>query len=421
MAIRMDSNTQEDFQQVIKHYGLENLPEAQAASEETPVSEPPSESKEEPGGEPAGEPKDKSAAPPEEVKTETTQEAPPVGETEDEKKRKSGWARKVEKLTAQVDAIREQLESERGNSRGLQERLEEAERRLADATGSEPEPEVEQGPVRPKRPKTPTLAEHDGDYEKWSAAMVQHDVLLDKYEEEMEQYRTQVTERAIAENSARAEQQLRENEIVRSFVDRRDAGKKILAESLDSEEVSWAELFGDGNGNPGIVRDSFMDAPADNPQGGAAAARDWINRKSKNPALLLYHFGLDSIHSGAENQRFRDMDAFDQIVELKALDERLGAEIAAKKNGRTEAAPPPRQERTPQQEPPARTQPRPAHRVPEPPIPTVGGHSIRATADSTAQLARLYEEGRKTGDMSAYRQAREQQRAAEVAAGRIRP
>lgn len=335
-----------------------------------------------PGGEAPAEPVVEIAPATEEGKDK--QEPPPAAGDEPvvvepaKPKAKGGFQVKIDKLTAQ-------LENARADKTKTLEEVEVLRAELAQlkATGSpaaEPA-KVETGPVKPKRP---TLAECDGDYDKYEAAMEEYDGKLSVFHQEISAKTAKdaiAAERADREENTRKEAQ---KVAFDSFVDRRTKG---AAEFEDFQDV----VDSVPEGSPDIMASSQI-------------AHDFILFKSKEPAALIYALAKDMVENGGElNTRLKGMDAYDVVLELKAM----GDEYAAKRGPAKPAVVTPKVTATapaaaaapvPAEVPVVR---QPAQPPPNRPIAPLGGRGASPITTDTLAAAT------QRGDMKAYRKLRE--------------
>lgn len=382
--IQLESNTatDEELQSALASLGVEAPPEEKPVEVPEPQSEPTGE----PGDKVAAEPEGKTEPVTEPVKKES-QEVPP-GEPE---KAKGGWARKVEKLTARIDSLQDRLEEKSGGEERLRAELAEAKAELAKANTVKPAEEVK-GPVRPKRP---TLAECDYDQDKLEAKMGEYDDLVDAYHKEVA---TQSSEEAVKKERERQAKDAADAKIQAAndaFAARRDAGK--------THYPDWQEVLDDA-GDAVTVADK------------SEAVQSYIASKTKNPADLIYFFLKDlRDNDGAENERIAALDPFDQLFELKAIEERITKDRAV-------VVTPPKKEEPPKAaaadtpKTPVKEQPKPT-KTPDAPIETLGGRTVANPGNFQKRLedASKLDDGGKE-----YRKIRNEQKVAEArATGRV--
>jgi hypothetical protein len=368
MAVEIASNTQSEAEltEALVANGY-TVVEGEKEEEAKPAEE---VDKSEPAGEPGekipAETEGKTAAEAEPAKDksqETSQEDKDKAET---KKSKGGFQAKVEKLTQRLDEAREELELERGDKTKLRQKVEELEAKLAGITApAETAKPAEL--VKPKRPEMPDPSDVDFDPEKYSALRKKYAEDMAKYDDEMETYREALTDKKVREareadqaDYRERERKRQENEAMMQFALRKEKDEgfyedfKEMTNSLSEEQ--------DNNTVMGKSPQAYF----------------FIMNKAQHPADLLYYFAKDMAENdGEENDRIKAMDPFDQIIELKALGDRLAAEreaaVAAKATppkGETKTAAAAEPEK---KAPPAKERPR--VETPDAPISPVGARA----------------------------------------------
>jgi regulator of replication initiation timing len=366
MAAHIDANfgTEEELQAALASLGMETDPVEAPKPEETPAPDAKTEP-EVPGVDPAEAGENAAGTEPAPKDTQ--------GETHEERERKAkgGFKAKLDKLTAQAETLRAEIEEKNGNESRLRAELEDVKARLAELKP----PEAAKPAAEPVKPKRPTLASFEFDQEKYEEA-------LDKYDSDLTAFHKAVADQAIAagleaerQRQADREQAAEAERHFKEFTDRRDADR---ANYDDYDEV--LSLV------PKDESDSLMSV--------SEPARAYIQRKSKHPADLIHYLATDYVYGDKEeNQRLTSLDPMDQIIELKALEDRLVAErTKGKTTPKAEAAPP--------------AKPKPAQRTPEPPIDPVGGR----TAGTVGNLEKQAQDAADRGDSKEYRRIRDLQR-----------
>lgn len=375
MAITIESNTEttEELNAGLASLGFEPE-EATARSskpEGTKKEEKPSESTEKLGEKTAEATEGKS-----EPVTETgkTQEIPP-GETEAEKaKNKGGWQRQIDKKTAQVETLREELEEERGDKTRLRDQLAEAKRELEALRGTSATVETEKkdiGPIRPKRPEVPDLASMEYDTEKYEKAMKVYRAAEVKFDDDLDAYHKAMNEKTVkdaleAEKVSKAEERraTEQARVEKEAAERLDAGRKALG-------TEWDDTYEALPKDAKLALDDSIDA------------KDYILLDAAHPALLYMFLFKDYLENDSkEGKRIAQLSPKKQVAELARIEDRLFAES---KGTKTEE--PPKVETKPAQEPPAKPAVKPA-KVPDEPIDTLGGG--RAIAGTS--LTSLYKQ-----------------------------
>ena len=267
--------------------------------------------KSEPEGEPGekipAETEGKSAATTEVVE-DKSQETPQV--EEGKPKPKGGFQAKVEKLTAKADRLMEELEEERGSKTALQRQLDAVNAELAALKPAEAK--VDEGPVKPKRPKRSDV-EFDED---------RYEALMDKYEDEMNAYYVAVADKKAQEavsgyevnaQAARAEAAYRER-------------IRISAKDIPDYDEVIARL-------PTETDSSKIELPA--------VVRGYIMSKTEHPAALMHFLAKDYLdNDGEELARLSKLDEYDQLIEIREIETRLvGEQKTAKKAPKEPTAP----------------------------------------------------------------------------------
>ncbi len=387
MAITLESNSvsEQELKDALTSFGLdidkEEAPGSgePAKGEETPVP------KGEPGAKAAAEPEGKSEAGSEPV--DKSQETPP------ETKAKGGWQRKVEKLTAQLEGVRDQLEEKTGNEAKLRQDKLDLERKIAELSASGPDAAPKDDGI--KRPVRPTLAGMDYDNEKLEAAMADYDEAVDKY--------TRAISEKTAKDTLEADRVAREKKAAdEKAADELAAfGKRV---ETDKEAIpDYQEVLDELPKGAHTVLDS------------SDAVVKFIKSKTKIPAALIHYFAKDLLdNDGAESTRLEAMDEIDQVLAMREIESNILQSRTAKNKPPEPAAPAKAETRTP--EPPVKERPKP-QQVPDAPLETLGG---RGTSANAGNLDRQIEEAAERGDGKEVRRLRSlQQVAAARAAGRI--
>lgn len=382
--VTLESNiaTEAELKEALSSFGIET-PEPEPATNE-PAKEA-TETPGEPGGKPAAEPEVKPAA--EAVPAETTtQEVPPGEPGENAKKAKGGLQRKVEKLTAA-------LEDERGDKAQLKADLDAAKAKLAEIEKTT-KPAESAKPAEPVRPKRPTKASVEFDEDKYEEAM-------SKYDEDLDTYFKAVTDKAKAEAVATTEAKLAQTQaeqkasaVMDAFVTRKDAGKAAY--------LDWDETLDAMPKDAKTVADT------------SDHVRAYILSKSKQPADLIMYFAKDYLEDdGTESERIGAMDAYDQILELRAIEMSIAEKRKAPIVTSKKETPPPA---AAQAEPPAKPKP-PAQRTPDAPIEPV---SNRGASADPGNLNQQVQAAAERGDGREVRRLRDLQKVqAARAAGRV--
>lgn len=311
VTITSDTEPKQDLKDALIANGLTvNEP----AKTEEPVKPVDDKSKSEPEG-----------APGETIPAETKGEAPATTEVVEDKsqgtpqgeqpkpiekeKAKGGFQAKIDKLTAKAEALVEQLEEERGSKTVLQKQLDAVQAELAALKPAEVK--ADEGPVRPKRPK---LSDVDFDQDKY-------DTLVDKYEGELDAYYA-----AVADNKAK--------EAVSGY-EQTAAQARHQAEWLGRINEDKKDIPGYDDLIAALPDESVN--PIKIPQVIAA----YSEHKSKHPGHISAFLAKDYLENdGAELARLSKLDEFDQLIEIKAIEDRLVSEAkAAKKSATKEAEP----------------------------------------------------------------------------------
>lgn len=384
--IESNSATDEELKEAMKYAGIDPL-----------ADEKPTEVVEEPKTEPEGEPGDKVAAEPEgktapvtEPEKKPSQEAP-AGEPE---KAKGGWARKVDKLTAAVDSLKERLEEKDGNEAKIRAELEAAKAELAKAKAS---PEVKEvGPVKPKRPSRGDLSEWDYDENKYEQALEKYDSDLDTYHREVSNHSSEEAVKKERERQAKETEEAKVQASNEAFGKRLDPGKANYSD--------WKDVF-DEIGDRESSGEKTLVAKSD-------IAAGYIWNEAENPADLLYFIAKDHLESdGSEADRLMSLSPFRMVIELKAIEDRIKREREAA------TAPPAEPAKAAAETPktPVKETIRPL-RTPDAPIEPVGGRTTANPGNLDKQLM----EASERGDGREVRRIRDLQRVtAAKAAGRI--
>ena len=243
--ITVDTNTQRanEVLDAFKAHGYEPVEEKKP--EPKPEAKT-TESAEAPGDKIPAEAAGGTDAPVVETKTQETDPAP-TQTTPEPKKNKGGFQAKLEKLTSKVGTLQDELDAERGDKTRIAERLAAAQAELEALKGGGTvktvEPEKATGPVRPKRPEMPDLAEFDYDQDKYQAAMKAYRSNLDKFDAELDEYHAAVADQkakqAVAEDkqkTQRAREEAAAIEMQNAFVALKDR------DAAEYDEEEWAEL-----------------------------------------------------------------------------------------------------------------------------------------------------------------------------------
>ena len=373
MAIHIASNTEsdEELRQMFADLGDVNVIGAEGQKPPVEGAVPPSEPEGAPGGGTPVEPKGEIATAPEPVETKPRES--PTGEPSG----KGGYKAKIDKLTARTNALREEIDEERGSKASLRAKLEAAEAELAALKGggrpSEEAP-IASGPARPKRPKMPDLSDPniDFDADKFSSARRKYEGEIEAYDDAMVTYFDTVAERK-AEQRVEVERQ-RQAEDVR-IARRSDRIKAGIPDYPDYDEI--------------LERVKELPEGTAFPTDKCSSVNDYIEFKAKHTASLYRYFMLDFLDDdGAEGKRIAAMDPMDQVIELHEIESRLAQERTAKKTPpATPAAPAAiRAAAATPREIPA-TPPKPTRKVPDEPLDTVGGHGATASAGNLEKQA----------------------------------
>jgi hypothetical protein len=330
--------------------GVELTPvTASVAVEESPavapVVEKPSETPGEPGAPVAVEPVVESSPATEEGKTQAQE--PPPGE-EPKEKPKGGWQRKVEKLTSQLSDKDDEIQRTRGDKAKLQAEADELRAKLAELTGAgAPAAEPDKKAEAPVKPKRPTLAECDGDYDKYELAMEEYDGKLTEYHQKVAEHTVDQRLADQAKVAAEAEKQADYTKRMNAFAERKDKGK--------SEFDDWQEIVD-------AVEPIEKETGKLSAMSRSQIAHDYILFKAKEPAALLYILGKDMVENDGElNDRLSEMDGFDITLELKAMED---AHAAKRGKSKIAAVPSPAPVAPTESAPPAAAVP------PAPPVQT---------------------------------------------------
>lgn len=370
MAATITSNTETDEELRAALADLDDVivDGRRGAAKETipPVEDKPTEPAEAPGEEIPVEAEGKSEA---EAEAATEKQEAPEGEIEGEKKHKGGFQAKIEKLTARVDNLREQLEDEQGSKKSLRAKLDEALTELETFRGGKKseEPPKDAGPVIPKRPKMPTLASVDFDTDKFAAAEAKHETAMEKYDADMTAYLQAAMERTAEDRVAAERHNNVEAQLQRELKARVDKGAEDYSDYWD--------LVKRLPENAKFPLDEFP------------AAMALMKVKSKHPASLFHYFMVDFLdNDNVEGERIAALDPIDQVLELKDIELRLASERADKAAKKEPAS------TAPPKEPPA--QPKPTRRVPDPPLdPVGGGGSVKVTGNLQEQYSAACDAG----------------------------
>jgi hypothetical protein len=400
--VRVETNTQPETEvrDALVAHGYK-IVEEEKKPEPKPVVEKPSEPVGEPGEDkvPAETAGERTIAPEGE---EPTQETPPAPTqiSRPKEKAKGGFQVKVEKLTARVDDLQEQLDNERGDKTRLTNKLAEAQAeldRLKGTEGKPAEPVKDAGPVRPKRPVMPDLAEFDYDQEKYSTAVKQYRADSEKYETEMDAYTEAVAEKKVTEGIAKSEakaKQARIEEIAQKAQEAFFVLKEKDAKELDPDD--WAELA-DPDNEP-----KWQDISAVLPQ---------MIFESEIPGHLmmyLYKNPEELERIGKMIDRFGNPDVLRQTAMIGRIEDKVAAELKSKRAA-AKGEPRPKAEAAPKAEPVAATppaKPKPRAETPDAPLAPVGARAGGgAPIDFNAQL-KAAADAAATGDQNAVREYR---------------
>lgn len=358
--------------------------------------------------EPVGEPGDKIPA---ETAGDTTvvagEEKPtqeivpaPTQITEPNKKAKGGFQAKVGKLTSKIDHLQEELDTERGDRTRIAAKLAEAQEELTKLKGGDTkvEPTKETGPVRPKRPEMPDLAEMEYDQDKFQAAMKVYRGDMTKYDEELDTYQTAIVAKAATDAVQNTRQKDEEARVerenikkVNAFIALRDKDAEEVGKEETLEEIRLAE------------EDGTFSWPAD---------LQVPILESEIPGHLmiyLYEHPEELERVSGYTDHLGRPNPVRMVRELGKIEDKLLTEVTARRNGGGEGKQP---EPKPvaaaaavaatETVPPAK--PRQRAETPEAPIRPVGARvgAGSATADINAQL----DAAAKAGDSKEFRRLR---------------
>ena len=257
-------------------------------------------------------------APGEKIPAETKGEVPATPEvaeskpqeTPQEHKPKGGFQAKVEKLTAKADRLMEELEAERGSKTALQRKLDEVNAQLAELKPAEVK--TDEGPVRPKRPK---LSDVDFDQDK-------HEENLEKYETELDAYYKQVADDTAKQAVAGYEQSAAQARHQSEWLGRINEDKKDIP--------GYDELI------------AMLPDEKTNPIQIPPLIAAYMEHKSKHPGHLSAYLAkdyLDEENPGAEMARLSKLDEYDQVIEIREIEDRLVKEAKAAKKPAKDAEP----------------------------------------------------------------------------------
>lgn len=309
----------------------------EVAEDKKPTGDTPVEGQEHSGSDPAKDKAEAEAEKPTQEKTEKpTEEAKPE---EVKQKSKGGFQAKVEKLTAQADRLRDDLDAERGSKAKLQKELEEVNAKLAELQPKKEEPKA-QGPEKPKRP---TRAEFEFDEDKFEAALAEHEVKLDAYNSELRRLDREQVRQEVKAEAEKADAERQEASRRKAFADKVQAGAAKIndyAETLEDFPEGY-ETITDKN----------------------RVAHDYLVTEADNPAALMHFLMRDAIdNDGAETERLLALSPFRLVIELRAIEERIAKAVTATL-----------EPEKPKVDTPAKPQPKPKQAVPDDPIEPVGG------------------------------------------------
>lgn len=317
-----------------------------------------------------------------EAKTELQDGEAPKAEEKpagDKPKSRGGFQAKVDKLTAQADRLRDDLEAERGSKARLQAQLDEVNAKLAELNPVKTE-EKKDDLVRPQEP---TLEEFEFDDAKYKAARAEYNGKLDAYYEAVADRKAEARVAALKAETEKAEAAKTEKARADAFAGRvKEGASKIPNYQEVLEEMP--------DGYEGLI-------------GKSSAASAYVLTESENPAVLLHFLMEDYLNNDeAETTRLLALSPIRQVIELRAIEERLT---------KAHSAPEVEQPKPKAAAPPVKEEPKPKKANPEAPIETVGGRVLQNTIDFTKEL----EAAAVAGDVKLYREIRKQQRAAKQA------
>jgi hypothetical protein len=402
MAIQIETNTQsrEEVEGAFIAHGMKPvLVEEKKAPAAKPaaVVEKPSEPVEEPGdatvpAETAGE---GTAA---EVKDPTQETDPAPTQVVPKPKSKGGFQAKLDKATAKIDNLQEELDSERGDKTRIAEKLTAAQAELEALRGGETKPAAKDaGPVRPKAPVMPDLADFDFDQDKYKAALKTFRSDQEKYEGELDAYYEAMASKkaneavATAEanaKKARDEQAAMESQNAFVALKDRDAatyGEEAWAELLENEPKweSYSTVL------PGLIMDSEIPG---------------------HLMMYLYENPDELERISGMTDRLGQKHLLRQATAIGRIEDKLVAELKSKSNGAPAKEPKPVAAAAAvaaTEAPPAKPA-KPRAETPDAPIKPVGA---RMTGGGAVDYNALLEAAAKAGDGKEYRRLRALQHA----------
>lgn len=372
ITIESNAGTEQDIADAMKMHGIEPEVVAPVVEGEKPAEEKKSAEPGAPGEKVPAEPGKGSEAVTEPAKDKSEEKPPeqqvtPPAETPEakEKKAKGGFQIKVEKLTKTVDLLQTQLEAKDGNEARLRRELEEAQAALAKLKPAEPEKASE--PVMPIRPK---LKDFDFDQDKYDAALDEHEKKVHAYHAEIRANDKQEIIKAEREDRAREQREAQTAKAMKDFEDRRNQSKEAYD---DFDELMTA-----------------LPKEAETLVDRSRVVADYIQFKSKDPAHLIHFLMKDFLEGDeAEAERFMKMDDYDQLIEIKALEDKLIREHKKESKAKAdEPAPvvetPPAKKAAEVATPEKEKQPR--AKVPDEPIAPVGNSAPATGKDLNEQM-----------------------------------
>ncbi len=372
-TISSNTESEADLAAVISAAGGTIVSEEKAPVEEVKaeVKEVKSEEPGKPGAKDPAEPETKTIADPEPAKPESQVE-PPQAPVEPEKpKSKGGFQAKLEKKTAELERVRDELETERGDKTRLKDKLAELQAQVDKLVNPTVEV-VAEGPKRPQRPKR-------GDMSKWDFDEGKFDEALATYEEELSNYHQQVSQNTIKEALDKSEAERQQKE-AQTTADRRvnEYLSKVRedAKVIEDFDDMMASLE-DDVAIPDVIRGVLME-------------------ECEHPSEVLYFLAKDQIENdGSELKRLSALSPIKQAAEVTRLHDRLAREREARLTPKKEVKV---AEEAPKPEVVKPVKVETKREVPEAPLAetVVGGRSAQAKAMTLEEAAALGgEEGQK--------------------------
>ena len=395
--ITIDTNTQseQEVRDAFIAHGLEPKIVEPPKKPETakPVVEKPSESAGAPGDVVPVEPADGTVVTEEGKPTQEAAPAP-TQTPEAHKKAKGGFQAKLDKATAKIDYLQDELDNERGDKTRIAEKLATAQAELDRLKGGDakPEPAKDAGPVRPKRPEMPDLAEFDYDQEKFQAAMKNYRGLAAKYDEEMEEYIAASTAKQVADGIAADKEKDRKAREENAVIEASNAFVALKdKDAAEYGEEAWGELLADEpdwKAISPVLPDVILD--------------------SEIPGHLMMHL----YQNPEELERISEMtdrlgrpNLIRQATALGKIEDKLAAEVKAKRAAGGDKKPEPKPVAAAEvvvDTPPAKPKP-PKAETPDAPIRPVGG---RTAGSATPDYNALLDAAAKAGDSKEFRRLR---------------